>query len=420
MNILILGSGGREHSLAWAVNQNPKCDILYCAPGNAGISKVAQCVDLNIENSSDVLKFCLDERIQFVIIGPEAPLAMGIADDLRANNILTFGPSASAAKLESSKAFTKGVCDSCNAPTAKYARFTELELAIEYVHEQGAPIVVKADGLAGGKGVIVAMTLDEAINGLKDIFSGAFGKAGAEVVIEEFMEGEEASFFILSDGKNILPIGTAQDHKRVFDGDTGPNTGGMGAYSPAPIMTKDVTSKAISQIIQPTIDEMAKRGIPYQGVLYAGFMIKDGEPKLVEYNVRFGDPECQALMMRLGAQALDAMLACAKGELNNYKLNWADDHALTIVYAAKGYPGTYEKGSKILGLDTISESTNIQVFHAGTKKEENNIIATGGRVLNITARGSSLKEAHRLAYETIEKIQWENGFYRNDIGWRAL
>ena len=420
MNILILGSGGREHSLAWAVNQNPKCDILYCAPGNAGISKVAQCVDLNIENSSEVLKFCLDERIQFVIIGPEAPLAMGIADDLRANNILTFGPSASAAKLESSKAFTKGVCDSCNAPTAKYARFTELELAIEYVHEQGAPIVVKADGLAGGKGVIVAMTLDEAINGLKDIFSGAFGKAGAEVVIEEFMEGEEASFFILSDGKNILPIGTAQDHKRVFDGDTGPNTGGMGAYSPAPIMTKDVTSKAISQIIQPTIDEMAKRGIPYQGVLYAGFMIKDGEPKLVEYNVRFGDPECQALMMRLGAQALDAMLACAKGELNNYKLNWADDHALTIVYAAKGYPGTYEKGSNILGLDTISESTNIQVFHAGTKEEENNIIATGGRVLNITARGSSLKEAHRLAYETIEKIQWENGFYRNDIGWRAL
>jgi len=420
MNILILGSGGREHSLAWAVNQNPKCDILYCAPGNAGISKVAQCVDLNIENSSDVLKFCLDESIQFVIIGPEAPLAMGIADDLRANNILTFGPSASAAKLESSKAFTKGVCDSCNAPTAKYARFTELELAIEYVHEQGAPIVVKADGLAGGKGVIVAMTLDEAINGLKDIFSGAFGKAGAEVVIEEFMEGEEASFFILSDGKNILPIGTAQDHKRVFDGDTGPNTGGMGAYSPAPIMTKDVTSKAISQIIQPTIDEMAKRGIPYQGVLYAGFMIKDGEPKLVEYNVRFGDPECQALMMRLGAQALDAMLACAKGELNNYKLNWADDHALTIVYAAKGYPGTYEKGSNILGLDTISESTNIQVFHAGTKEEENNIIATGGRVLNITARGSSLKEAHRLAYETIEKIQWENGFYRNDIGWRAL
>jgi phosphoribosylamine--glycine ligase len=420
MNILILGSGGREHSLAWAVNQNPKCDILYCAPGNAGISKVAQCVDLNIENSSDVLKFCLDERIQFVIIGPEAPLAMGIADDLRANNILTFGPSASAAKLESSKAFTKGVCDSCNAPTAKYARFTELELAIEYVHEQGAPIVVKADGLAGGKGVIVAMTLDEAINGLKDIFSGAFGKAGAEVVIEEFMEGEEASFFILSDGKNILPIGTAQDHKRVFDGDTGPNTGGMGAYSPAPIMTKDVTSKAISQIIQPTIDEMAKRGIPYQGVLYAGFMIKDGEPKLVEYNVRFGDPECQVLMMRLGAQALDAMLACAKGELNNYKLNWADDHALTIVYAAKGYPGTYEKGSKILGLDKISETTNIQVFHAGTKEEENNIIATGGRVLNITARGSSLKEAHRLAYETIEKIQWENGFYRNDIGWRAL
>jgi phosphoribosylamine--glycine ligase len=420
MNILILGSGGREHSLAWAVKQNPKCDTLYCSPGNAGISKIAQCIDLNIENSSEIIKFCIDNDIYFVIIGPEAPLAMGIADDLRAKNILTFGPSASAAKLESSKAFTKSVCDACNAPTAEYARFTELEPALNYVNEKGAPIVVKADGLAGGKGVIVAMTLEEALNGLKDIFSGAFGKAGSEVVIEEFMEGEEASFFILSDGKNILPIGTAQDHKRVFDGDKGPNTGGMGAYSPAPIMTDDVTAKAISKIIQPTIDEMANRGTPYNGVLYAGFMIKNGEPRLVEYNVRFGDPECQVLMMRLGAQALDAMLACAKGELNEYQLNWADDHALTIVYAANGYPGDYKKGTKIIGLNEISSSSNVQVFHAGTKEVENSIIATGGRVLNITARGSSLIEAHKIAYETIEKIQWENGFYRNDIGWRAL
>ena len=420
MNILILGSGGREHSLAWAVNQNPKCDILYCAPGNAGMTKIAKCVEINIENSSEILTFCENYDIQFVIIGPEAPLAIGIADDLRAKNILTFGPSAAAAMLESSKAFTKGVCDSCHAPTAKYARFTELEPAIQYINKEGAPIVVKADGLAGGKGVIVAMTLEEAINGIKDIFSGVFGKAGTEVVIEEFMEGEEASFFILSDGKNILPIGTAQDHKRVYNGDKGPNTGGMGAYSPAPIMTKEVTSKAISKIIQPTIDEMSNRGMPYQGVLYAGFMIKDGEPRLVEYNVRFGDPECQVLMMRLGAQALDAMIACAKGELDKIQLHWANDHALTIVYAANGYPGKYEKGTKILDLDQISESTNVQIFHAGTKLEKNNIIASGGRVLNITARGASLKEAHKIAYETIEKINWEDGFYRTDIGWRAL
>ena len=420
MNILILGSGGREHSLAWATNQNPKCDTLYCAPGNAGIAAIAKCVELDIENGSDVIAFCTSHEIEFVIIGPESPLAMGVADDLREADILTFGPSAAAAQLEASKAFTKEICDASNAPTAKYARFTKLDLAINYVTNQGAPIVVKADGLAAGKGVIVAMTVDEAIDGLHDIFGGAFGAAGTEVVIEEFMEGEEASFFVLSDGKNILPIGTAQDHKRAYDNDQGPNTGGMGAYSPAPIMTNEVTSKALKEIVQPTIDEMALRGTPYQGVLYAGFMIKDGNPRLVEYNVRFGDPECQVLMMRLGAQALDALLACARGELDTIRLNWAEDHALTIVYAAKGYPSTYKKGTQIKGLDLINQSSQVQVFHAGTELDTTKVRTTGGRVLSITARGASLKEARNKAYETIEKIEWEDGFYRNDIGWRAL
>lgn len=420
MNILILGSGGREHSLAWAVNQNPKCDTLYAAPGNAGIAEVATCVDLNAESGADVVAFCEEHKIEFVIVGPEAPLAAGVADDLRSANILTFGPSAAAAQLEASKAFTKEICDASGAPTAAYATFTELDPAIAYVTTQGAPIVVKADGLAGGKGVIVAMTLAEAIDGLRDIFGGAFGTAGAEVVIEEFMDGEEASYFILSDGKNILPIGTAQDHKRVHDGDQGPNTGGMGAYSPAPVMTDAVTAKAIAEIVQPTVDEMARRGTPYQGVLYAGFMIKDGQPRLVEYNVRFGDPECQVLMMRLGAQALDAMLACAKGELETVKLNWADDHAMTIVYAAKGYPAAYEKGTQIKGLDGLNESSLVHVFHAGTARNGDAIVATGGRVLNITARGATLQEARDRAYATIEKIEWDNGFYRSDIGWRAL
>ncbi|GHA55014.1 phosphoribosylamine--glycine ligase [Amylibacter ulvae] len=420
MNILILGSGGREHALAWAVRQNPKCDELFCAPGNAGIADVATCVALDPEDSVAVVAFCADNNISFVIVGPEAPLAKGVADDLRAANILTFGPSAAAAQLEASKAFTKEICDASGAPTAAYARFTDGKHAKDYVRKQGAPIVIKADGLAAGKGVIVAMSEQEALDGLDDMFSGAFGDAGAEVVIEEFMEGEEASFFILSDGKNILPIGTAQDHKRAFDGDQGPNTGGMGAYSPAPVMTDTVTQKALVEIVQPTVDEMARRGTPYQGVLYAGFMIKDGQPRLVEYNVRFGDPECQVLMMRLGAQALDAMLACAKGQLDQFQINWADDHALTIVMAANGYPGSYAKGSEIKGLDGLNNETTLHVFHAGTKSDGTTILANGGRVLNITARGETLQSARDAAYETIAKIDWPDGFYRKDIGWRAL
>ncbi len=420
MNILILGGGGREHSLAWAISQNPKCDQLFCAPGNAGIAQVADCVDLNPEDGDAVVEFCSAESISFVVVGPEAPLAAGVSDALRSAGILTFGPSAAAAQLEVSKTFTKEICDACGAPTAAYAHFTDADAAKAYVQEQGVPIVIKADGLAAGKGVVVAMQMDEAIAAIDDMFGGAFGEAGAEVVIEEFMEGEEASFFILSDGENVLPIGTAQDHKRAFDGDEGPNTGGMGAYSPAPIMDDAVTQKALDEIVKPTIAEMAKRGTPYQGVLYAGFMIKDGQPRLVEYNVRFGDPECQVLMLRLGAQALDALLACAEGRLDEARINWADDHAITVVYAAKGYPGSYEKGDIITGLDAADGDPFVEIFHAGTKADGDTVTAAGGRVLNITARGDNLQQARDRAYALIEKIDWPGGFYRKDIGWRAL
>nr|WP_323776485.1 phosphoribosylamine--glycine ligase [Amylibacter sp.] len=420
MNILILGSGGREHSIAWAVKQNPKCDHLICAPGNAGMAEVATCMPLDILDGAAVVAFCRTHKIDFCIIGPEAPLAAGVADALRAADILTFGPSAAAARLEASKAFTKEICDACGAPTAAYAHFTDADAAKAYITEQGAPIVVKADGLAAGKGVIVAMTVSEALAAVDDMFDGSFGEAGAEVVIEEFMEGEEASFFILSDGTSILPIGTAQDHKRAYDGDEGPNTGGMGAYSPAPVLTAALQQKAIDEIIQPTIDEMAIRGTPYEGVLYAGFMIKDGQPRLVEYNARFGDPECQVIMMRLGAQALDALLACAEQRLEKARLNWADDHALTVVLAAKGYPGAYQKNTEIKGLDTIEQTSKSHVFHAGTAQSGDAILATGGRVLNVTARGDTLQQARENAYAMIKDIDWPEGFHRNDIGWRAL
>lgn len=420
MNILILGSGGREHALAWAVLQNPRCDRLIVAPGNAGIAQMAECASLDPNDPEEVLALCEDNAVDFVIVGPEAPLAAGVADELRAAGFLTFGPSRDAAQLESSKAFTKAVCDACGAPTAAYGRFTDAASARAYVEAQGAPIVVKADGLAAGKGVVVAETLDQALAAIDDMFGGEFGSAGAEVVIEEFMEGEEASFFVLSDGTNILPFGTAQDHKRVGDGDTGPNTGGMGAYSPAPIMDAEVTQKALERIIQPTVAEMAARGMPYQGVLYAGLMIKDGNPRLVEYNVRFGDPECQVLMMRMGAQALDAMLACARGTLDEMRVNWADDHAMTIVMAADGYPGAYEKGSVIKGLDKLPADGSNMVFHAGTSAKDGQILAAGGRVLNVTARGASLKDARDRAYAMIGQIDWPEGFCRSDIGWRAL
>jgi phosphoribosylamine--glycine ligase len=420
MNILILGSGGREHSLAWAIKQNPKCARLICAPGNAGMAEIAECAELDILDGGAVVTFAEENTVDFVVIGPEAPLAAGVADRLRAAGILCFGPSQAAARLEASKGFTKEICDACGAPTAGYARFDEAEAAKAYIREQGAPIVVKADGLAAGKGVIVAMDLETALSAIDDMFGGEFGAAGAEVVIEEFMEGEEASFFVLCDGENVLPLGTAQDHKRVGEGDTGPNTGGMGAYSPAPVMTDEVTARALEEIVKPTVAEMARRGTPYQGVLYAGFMIKDGQPRLVEYNVRFGDPECQVLMMRLGAQVLDLLLACAEGKLDEARVNWADDHAMTVVMAATGYPGSYEKGSVIGGLEDLPEDSSHMVFHAGTREADGRITANGGRVLNVTARGASLREARDRAYEMIAKIDWPEGFYRRDIGWRAL
>ncbi len=420
MNILILGSGGREHALAWAVKQNPKTDRLIVAPGNAGIAQLCETADIDIFDGPAVVSFCEQNAVDFVIIGPEAPLAAGIADATRAAGLLTFGPSAAAARLEASKGFTKEICAACNAPTAAYARFTDGAAARAYIHTKGAPIVIKADGLAAGKGVVVAMTLPEALDAVDDMFIGEFGAAGAEVVIEEFMTGEEASFFVLTDGVNALPVGSAQDHKRAFDGDTGPNTGGMGAYSPAPVLTEAIAARAMREIILPTIAEMARRGTPYQGVLFAGLMIEGGQGRLVEYNCRFGDPETQVLMMRLGAQALDLLLACAEGRLDRARVNWADDHALTVVMAANGYPGEYAKGSVIKGLQNLPEDSFRMAFHAGTRAVDGQMTANGGRVLNITARGQTLAEARNRAYDMINSINWPGGFCRRDIGWRAL
>ena len=410
MKILILGGGGREHALAWAINQNPKCSTLICAPGNAGIADIATCVDLDILDGDAVVRFAQDHAVDFVVIGPEAPLAVGVADAVRGAGIACFGPGADAAQLEASKSFTKEICAACNAPTADYAFFTDAAKARAYVQEKGTPIVIKADGLAAGKGVTVALDQADALAALNDIFASP----GGAVVIEEFMEGVEASFFVLCDGKTALPVGSAQDHKRAFDGDQGPNTGGMGAYSPAPEMTPAVTQKAMDEIIKPTLEEMVRRGTPFQGVLFAGLMVKNGQPRLVEYNVRFGDPEIQAIAMRLGGQLLDLLLAAAEGTLDQTAVNWADDHALTIVMAAKGYPGAYKKGEKIEGL--FERSPQVKVFHAGTAKSGEVVVSNGGRVLAITARGESLKDARARAYARLKRISWPGGFARADIG----
>lgn len=420
MNILILGSGGREHALAWAITQNPKTERLIVAPGNAGTADLAETAALDITNAAQVTAFCQDNAIDFVIIGPETPLAAGVADACRAAGFLTFGPSKTAAQLEASKAFTKEICAACNAPTAAYAHFTAPEAARDYIRAKGAPIVIKADGLAAGKGVVVAQSEEQALAAIDEMFSGSFGAAGEDVVIEEFMSGEEASFFVLCDGTTALPIGTAQDHKRVGEGDLGPNTGGMGAYSPAPVLSEEVQAQALREIIEPCLREMARRGAPYHGVLYAGLMIENNRARLVEYNCRFGDPECQVLMMRLGGQALDLMHACAQGRLDRVQVHWADDYALTVVMAAQGYPEAYAKGSVIKGLETIAENSRQMVFHAGTALSGGAITANGGRVLNVTARGDTLAEAQRTAYQMVAQVDWPEGFYRNDIGWRAL
>lgn len=420
MNVLILGGGGREHALAWAISQSPDCERLLAAPGNAGIAEVATCINLAIDDGAAVAAFAKAENINLVVVGPEAPLVEGVADDLRAAGVSVFGPGKEAARLEASKAFTKEICDAAQAPTAGYAHFTEATPAKAYLREQSLPIVIKADGLAAGKGVIIAETLADAEAAIDDMLGGAFGAAGAEVVIEEFMTGEEASFFVLCDGEAVLPLATAQDHKRAFDGDKGPNTGGMGAYSPAPVMTAEVETRAMEEIVKPCLAEMAARGAPYQGVLYAGLMIENGAPRLVEYNVRFGDPECQVLMMRLGSDFLPVLKACADGRLAETSLNWRPEPAMTVVLAANGYPGDYAKGEVISGLAEAAKDPDVEIFHAGTKAGDGDVLSNGGRVLNVTARGETVAAAREKAYAAIAKVDWPGGFHRKDIGWRAL
>ena len=422
MKVLIVGSGGREHALAWKCAQSSRVTEVLVAPGNAGTSREPKLrnVAVAVDDVAGLVALAQREAIDLTIIGPEAPLVLGVVDAFEAAGLRCFGPHRAPAQLEGSKAFTKEFLRRHGIPTAAYATFTADTFDADWVRKQRSPIVVKASGLAAGKGVIIAGTADEAIDAARSMFEGQFGGAGAEVVIEEFLPGEEASFIVIADGVHALPFATSQDHKRSGDGDTGPNTGGMGAYSPAPVLSEAIATRALDDIVKPTMREMARRGMPYQGVLYAGLMIKDGMPRLVEYNVRFGDPECQVLMMRLGGQAFDLIHACAEGRLAEAKVNWADDHAVTVVMAAEGYPGTPKKGTVIRGLDTLPEDSQNMVFHAGTRAEDGKILANGGRVLNVTARGASLKEAQARAYAMVDAIDWPEGFCRRDIGWRAL
>ena len=420
MNVLLIGGGGREHALAWALSASPLLSKLYAAPGNAGIADLAECVALDVADHAAVLAFIAERAIDFVVIGPEAPLVGGLSDALAAAGIKHFGPSKAAAQLEGSKGFTKDLCREAGIPTGAYGRFKDAASAKAYLAGEPVPIVVKADGLAAGKGVVVATTRAEAEAAVDACFAGAFGAAGAEVVIEAFLDGEEASFFALCDGTTALPLATAQDHKRVGDNDTGPNTGGMGAYSPAPVMTPELVQRTMDEIIRPTVAAMAARGTPFKGVLFAGLMITAEGPKLIEYNVRFGDPETQVLMMRLQSDLLAAMVATADGVLDHFDLRWRDDAALTVVLAARGYPGTPEKGTEIKGLDAAGAIAGVQIFHAGTRRDGDRLLADGGRVLNVTALGATVAEAQARAYEAIAKIDWPGGFWRTDIGWRAV
>jgi phosphoribosylamine--glycine ligase len=420
MNILLLGSGGREHALAWKMAASPLADRLYCAPGNAGIAREAECVALDIADHGAAIAFCREQRIDLVVVGPEAPLCAGIVDDLEAAGIKAFGPTRAAARLEGSKGFTKDLCRANGIPTAAYERFQAADPAKAYVRAHGAPIVVKADGLAAGKGVVVAQTVAEAEAAIDMMFGGGLGEAGGEVVIEEFLTGEEASFFALCDGETAIALTTAQDHKRAFDGDQGPNTGGMGAYSPAPNIDDAMGARVMAEIITPTLRAMKAMGTPYKGVLYAGLMIGADGPKLIEYNARFGDPETQVLMLRLMSDLVPALLASRDGQLKSFDLRWYPDPALTVVMAAKGYPGEYARGSVIEGLDDAAKVEGVEIFHAGTKADGGRILANGGRVLNVAAIGKTVREAQARAYEAISRIRWPEGFYRHDIGWRAV
>jgi phosphoribosylamine--glycine ligase len=420
MNILILGSGGREHALAWKIADSPLIEWLYCAPGNAGIAQQAECVPLDLTDHAAVAGFCRDRGIDLVVVGPEAPLCAGIVDDLESAGVKAFGPSRAAARLEGSKGFTKDLCRANQIPTAAYERFADAEAAKAYIRARGVPIVVKADGLAAGKGVIVAQSEAEAAAAVDMMFAGGLGAAGGEVVVEEFLDGEEASFFALCDGEIAIPLGTAQDHKRVFDGDKGPNTGGMGAYSPAPNVDSAMSETIMTTIVTPTMRAMKAMGSPYKGVLYAGLMITRQGPRLIEYNARFGDPETQVLMPRLMSDLLPALLASRDGMLKSFDLRWYDTAALTVVMAAKGYPGDYVRGTVIEGLADAAAVEDVEIFHAGTKAEGGRILANGGRVLNISATGQTVREAQARAYAAIARIRWPEGFYRRDIGLRAV
>jgi phosphoribosylamine--glycine ligase len=420
MHVLLLGSGGREHALAWKIAASPLVTKLWCAPGNAGIAREAECVALDVANHGAVIEFCRTNEVELVVVGPETPLAAGIVDDLTSAGIMAFGPGKQAAQLEGSKGFTKDLCSEFNIPTGAYERFDNAEAALAYVRAQGAPIVVKADGLAAGKGVVVAKTLAEAEAAIAMMFEGAFGAAGAEVVIEEFLSGREISFFALCDGETAIPLASAQDHKRVFDHDEGPNTGGMGAYSPTPFVTPEVHDQIMSRIILPTVAGMKKRGMPFRGVLYAGVMLTEQGPKLFEYNVRFGDPECQVLMLRMMSDIVPAFLASCDGELKHFDLRWHDEPALTVVMAAKGYPGDYQKGTRIDGLDDAADIDGVEIFHAGTVEKDGAILANGGRVLNVCAIGKTVREAQVRAYQAVDAIRWPDGFCRRDIAWQAV
>jgi phosphoribosylamine---glycine ligase len=420
MNVLLIGSGGREHALAWKIAASPLVGRLVCAPGNAGIAQECELAALDPADHAAVIAFCRAQAIDFVVVGPETPLCAGIVDDLAAAGIKAFGPSRAAARLEGSKSFTKDLCRENGIPTAAYARFTAAAPAKAYLRQHGVPIVVKADGLAAGKGVVVAESFAQAEAAIDAMLGGSLGAAGAEVVIEEFLAGEEASFFALCDGEHAIPLASAQDHKRAFDGDRGPNTGGMGAYSPAPVLTPELTRRAMNEIVLPTVRAMQARGTPFKGVLYAGLMLTADGPKLIEYNVRFGDPECQVLMLRLMSDLLPALLACCDGMLKNFDLRWYPDAALTVVMAAKGYPERYAKGSVIEGLEAAAAVEGVQIFHAGTLAERGRILANGGRVLDVSALGKTVGEAQRRAYQAIDRIRWPDGFCRRDIGDRAV
>ena len=419
MNILILGSGGREHALAWKIAASPLTTKLYCAPGNAGIAQVAECAAVDISDHAAVIAFCKDKTIDFVVVGPEAPLCAGIVDDLEAAGIKTFGPTKWAARLEGSKGFTKDLCRANAIPTAAYKRFKNAAEAKSYVRERGAPIVVKEYGLAAGKGVVVAATVEEAEAAI-DMMFGGDGKRDWEIVIEDCLVGEEASFFALCDGETALPLASAQDHKRVGDGDTGPNTGGMGAYSPAPVMTPAMEQRVMDEIVKPTVAVLKKAGAPYKGVLFAGLMITKDGPQLIEYNVRFGDPECQVLMLRMMSDLVPALVAARDGQLKSFDLRWRPDTALTVVMATKGYPGSYGKGSVIDGLGDAAQVDGVEIFHAGTVADSGRVLANGGRVLNVCALGKSVREAQARAYQAVDRIRWPEGFCRRDIGWRAI